>query len=159
MLLIKKKRGFIMKDYFTIDDLATMTMLSTRTLRNYIKLGFLEGEKPDGIWKFTEEEIGAFLKNDFVRQSIQSKKNGIVFDFMANDVKQDDMVCSIYDYNEVDQEEADKICTNMLGLVNSNQYGNLRFSFEYNDKKKMVRVILTGSTNGIHSLMNQYVTM
>jgi hypothetical protein len=148
-----------MKEYFTIDDLATMTMLSTRTLRNYIKLGFLEGEKPDGCWKFTAEEIAAFLKNDFVKQSIQSKKNGIIFDYMANDVKQEDMVCSIYDYNDVNQEEAEKMCTNMLELVNSNQYGNVRFSYEYDDKKKMVRVILTGSTNGIHNLMNQYVAM
>lgn len=37
-----------MKDRFSIDDMALITRLSTRTIRNYIADGFLEGDKSSG---------------------------------------------------------------------------------------------------------------
>lgn len=73
-----------MKEYFTINDLSTMTMLSTRTIRNYITQGFLNGEKIEGVWRFTTEDIDTFLQENYVNQSIQSKRNGIVFNYMCN---------------------------------------------------------------------------
>jgi hypothetical protein len=145
-----------MKEFFTIDDLATMTMLSTRTLRNYIKQGFFDGEKIDGVWKFTTEDIDRILKNDFINQSIQSKKNGIVYEYMANDIKLVNTVCSIYDYNNIGNEEAKRMCSIIMELINTNQYDSLKFSYSYNQKTKMVRIILTGTTNGIYNLMNTF---
>ncbi|MDF2821117.1 MAG: transcriptional regulator, MerR family [Clostridiales bacterium] len=145
-----------MKEFFTIDDLATMTMLSTRTLRNYIKQGFFDGEKIDGVWKFTTEDIDRILKNDFINQSIQSKKNGIVYEYMANDIKLVNTVCSIYDYNNIGNEEAKRMCSIIMDLINTNQYDSLKFSYSYNQKTKMVRIILTGTTNGIYNLMNTF---
>lgn len=148
-----------MKEFFTIDDLSTMTMLSTRTLRNYITQGFLDGEKIDGVWRFTTEDIETFLKEDFVNQSIQSKKNGIVFNYMSNDVKNESSVCSIYDFANIENDEAENICKRMIELVNSNQYGKVTFSYSFNGKKKMVRIILTGTIIKIHTLMNDFNTL
>ena len=34
-----------MKETYSINDVAMITGLSTRTIRNYISLGFLSGEK------------------------------------------------------------------------------------------------------------------
>ena len=50
-----------MNEYYTINDIATMTGLTTRTVRNYIKLGLLDGEKMDGIWQFSIEAVSAFM--------------------------------------------------------------------------------------------------
>ena len=110
----------------------------------------------DGSWIFTAEDIETFFNEDYVKQSIECKKNAIVYDFMSNDVKKENSVCSIYDYADIGKEEADQICKEMLDLVNSNQFGKFRFSYAYNHTKKMVRIILTGSIMGIHALMNQY---
>ncbi|QHQ63130.1 hypothetical protein Ana3638_22075 [Anaerocolumna sedimenticola] len=148
-----------MKEYFTIDDLSVMTMLSTRTLRNYIIQGFLSGEKVDGVWRFTANDIEKFLKVDFVNQSVQSKKNGIVFYYLSNEVKNENSVCSIYDYSDVENEEAENICNRMIELVNSNQYGKVTFSYSYNGKKKMVRIILIGTIIKIHTLMNDFINL
>jgi len=52
-----------MDKYYTLNDLALMTGLTTRTLRNYLKMGILKGERIDGIWNFTEEEIAEFFDN------------------------------------------------------------------------------------------------
>ena len=41
---------------YTINDIAMMTGLTTRTIRNYIKLGILNGEKEDGVWRFSAED-------------------------------------------------------------------------------------------------------
>lgn len=46
-----------MEKYYTLNEVAMMTGLTTRTLRNYLKMNVLKGEKLDGIWNFTEEEI------------------------------------------------------------------------------------------------------
>ena len=40
---------------YTIKDLAQMTMFSTRTIRNYMKMGLLKGEKIEGEWRFSDE--------------------------------------------------------------------------------------------------------
>ncbi len=46
-----------MDKYYTLNELATITGLTTRTLRNHLKSNILNGEKIDGIWQFTEEEL------------------------------------------------------------------------------------------------------
>ena len=43
-----------MEKYYTLNEVAMMTGLNTRTLRNYLKMDVLKGEKIDGIWKFSE---------------------------------------------------------------------------------------------------------
>ncbi|WMJ87195.1 helix-turn-helix domain-containing protein [Anaerocolumna sp. MB42-C2] len=148
-----------MKEFFTIDDLSVMTMLSTRTIRNYITKDFLSGKKIDGVWRFTADDIDKFFKVDFVNQSVQSKKYGIVFNYLSNEVKNENSVCSIYDYSNVDNDKAENICNRMIELVNSNQYGKVTFSYSYNGKKKIVRILLTGTIMDIHTLMNDFINL
>ena len=50
------------RDY-SLNDLALMTGFTTRTLRNYIKQGLLNGEKQNGVWQFTADEIDRFFRN------------------------------------------------------------------------------------------------
>lgn len=147
-----------MREYYSIDDLATMTMLTTRTLRNYISQGLLKGNKVDGAWKFSTEDIDSFFKEESVIQSIQSKKNGLVYDYMSNDAKSENMVCSLYDFTGLKNEEAEKIYKKIVTLVNSDNYGNIKFSYAYNGKKKAARIILIGNTSQIHNLMSEYFT-
>lgn len=46
-----------MEKNYTLNELAMITGLTTRTLRNYLKMNILNGEKIDGIWTFTEEDL------------------------------------------------------------------------------------------------------
>ena len=38
------------KDFYSINDIALMSGLSSRTIRNYISSGILKGDKVDGCW-------------------------------------------------------------------------------------------------------------
>ena len=71
-----------MKETYTIPDIAQMTGLNERTIRNYLSNGQLQGEKVDGAWRFTAEQFSDFLAQDMVRSSVQAKANAIVYDFL-----------------------------------------------------------------------------
>jgi len=145
-----------MKGYYSIDDVAVITMLSTRTIRNYIKSGFLIGDKPNGNWKFSPENVGLFLENENVKSSILAKKNGIVYDFLIDNKKREDKVCSIYDCLVKNGKVAEGVCKNMLDLVNSGVYEGIKFSYQFEEKNKMVRIIITGKMNQVTELINAF---
>jgi hypothetical protein len=91
--------------YYTINQVAMMTGLTTRTLRNYINSSVLTGEKIDGVWQFSEEDLSAMISNPMVKPSIQAKNKGVVFDFLAEEKKQVNEICMILDLH-VGKEES-----------------------------------------------------
>lgn len=86
-----------MDKYYKLNELAIFTGLTTRTLRNYLKMGLLDGEKVDGVWNFTEEEVEAFMQNPNVKPSISAKKNALVYDFMLDNTKRTNEICTVLD--------------------------------------------------------------
>lgn len=64
----------------SMSDLSTMTGLTTRTLRNYLSLGILNGAKEDGKWVFSDEDFNNFLSDETVKHTLESKRLGIIFD-------------------------------------------------------------------------------
>ena len=92
------------KNYYNINELAVISGFTTRSLRNFITIGHLKGEKIDGIWQFTPEEIDEFLSNPNVMPGIKSKTNAVVYDFMADTEKKTNRICSILDFVMEDDE-------------------------------------------------------
>ena len=84
--------------WYTMNDIARMTGLTTRTLRSYLRMGLLTGEKVDGVWRFTEEELGAFMDNPGVQQGLHTKRNSLVNDFLLMDTKKENHTCVILDF-------------------------------------------------------------
>ncbi|MBE5877204.1 MAG: helix-turn-helix domain-containing protein [Lachnospiraceae bacterium] len=143
-----------MEKFYTINELALMTGLTTRTLRNYLQMNVLTGEKVNGAWQFTEEDISEFLANPSVQPSIQAKKNAVVFDFLADRKKKTNEICFVLDVN-VSAEEAEEISGFFCEKIN--QLGGnsrIRFSFERNGES--VRVMLTGEEIQVKQLLEEY---
>ena len=141
-----------MDKYYTLNDLALMTGLTTRTLRNYLKMGVLKGERIEGIWKFTEEEIAEFFENPYVISGIRAKNRAIVFDFLAQNKKQDNEICTILDLH-VEQEEAEEISAFFCEEVGKREE-KIKLSFEKNGA--YVRVILRGYEDSVMEILNKY---
>ena len=137
---------------YTINDLAMITGLTTRTLRNYIRLGVLSGEKQDGSWRFTDEEIAAFFEDGGVRQSIRAKRHAAVFDFLADTGKKANRACVILDF-AVSDEEGKEISSFFCDHINRR---GTDISFGCWRERGLSRVILSGAEDSVADAVRAY---
>ena len=136
---------------YLISHLVLITGLTDRTIRNYIASGILKGEKINGIWHFTPEEVDAFLKNPAVRPSIIAKNNSVVYDFMLNDSKKEEETCVILDLPKADRKKISEFfCYN----ISNGNFENINFNFDGNSKN--ARVILRGKPSDVFGLISEY---
>ena len=137
---------------YNLNQLATITGLTTRTLRNYLKLEFLKGEKIDGNWTFTEEEVGAFMAVPAVKQAIDAKNTGVIFDFLADAYKKSNRICTVLDF-PVAMDEAMEISRFFCQEINQNG-SDIVFKFSY--ERNLARVILSGAEESVMDILNAY---
>lgn len=127
------------KNYYSINELAVISGFTTRSLRSFISMGHLKGEKIDGIWQFTPEEIEAFLSNPNVAPGLKSKVNALVYDFLADSEKKSNEICSIMDY-VMEEDEASELSDYFCDKMNNTSNA----SFKLTKHGKNVRVIIKG---------------
>jgi hypothetical protein len=137
---------------YNLNQVAMITGLTTRTLRNHLKQGLLKGEKVDGNWIFTEEELDEYIADQTVKQSILAKQHAVVYDFLADPYKKTNRICTIMDF-PVSVDEA-------LGIAQFfgkeiNDHGS-DIEFRYINEKNYARFILSGSEEQVHDLMQAY---
>ena len=141
-----------MKETFSINELAMITGLSTRTLRNYLSMGVLKGEKADGAWTFTPEQVEEFTQNKAVQPSMRAKKHAIVYDFLGTKPFNGDRMCVVLDLTG---EEAAGAPMFFCGRINGcTPEAELHFASE--PMGKSVRLILSGSPKDVTDLVNGF---
>ncbi|MBQ4301748.1 MAG: MerR family transcriptional regulator [Oscillospiraceae bacterium] len=142
-----------MEQTYNLNELAIMTGFTTRTLRNYLNQGLLHGEKVDGVWQFSAEEVDRFFKEPFVKEGLRIKRNAAVFDFLADTAKQANRACVILDLPVSDEEGAAVsafFCKKMMHASNA--------AFTYHRDRGMSRVILTGAEDQVAEILRDYYT-
>lgn len=95
---------------YTIAQLAQMSMLTDRTLRNYLKRGLLHGEKTAEGWRFSSEDIAAFWQVPAVRRAMDAKYLAVTEDFLYQRADTSGQACFILDEAVHDQRAADALC-------------------------------------------------
>ena len=140
-----------MDEKYTLNDLALMTGFTTRTLRNYLTQGLLKGEKANGVWQFSAEDIDRFFSEPFVKEGLRIKRSGVVFDFMAERRKKEERFCMILDIpasvkkgNEISEFFCDRM----------KEVSDARFNFGWDGG--ICRVILSGSADAVSNIMKAY---
>ena len=137
--------------YYLINYLVMFTGLTDRTIRNYIASGILQGEKINGLWHFTAEQVDSFVRHPAVRPSILAKNNSLVYDFLLEDKKKKQEICMILDIPQADKKStAEFFCYR----ITNEDYHNIRFSFD--GVMDMARVILRGDATEVLRLVNEY---
>lgn len=137
-----------MKEYYTIPDLARMTGLNERTIRNYLAEGQLQGEKADGTWQFTAEQFGNFLVQDMVQSSVQAKANAIVYDFLITGKRNEPAACLILDCPVTGDGEP------ALREKLEQQVNTLGLRWAYRSQEGQARSILSGPPAALGKLLN-----
>lgn len=139
------------ENLYLISHLVLITGLTDRTIRSYISSGILKGEKINGIWHFTPEEVEDFIKNPAVRPSIVAKNNAIIYDFLLDDRKKTDEACIILD---IPSGKRENVAEFFCYRISNGNYENIRFSFD--GVAKTPRVIIKGKPNDVLALVDEY---
>jgi len=130
---MKEGGGFVkFPKLYTVDDVAKITGLTARTIRNYLKDGKLQGQKVGVQWRFTEENIKDLFIHEDISQDMNMAKHQIVLDFLQKGEIDEPELCSIFAIPRSSGEEAQRLCEPVLELVNKiKKQGSLDFSFQY----------------------------
>lgn len=146
------------KTWYSIIELATMTRLSTKTIRNYQKMGLLRGEKVDGAWMFTGEEIGRFFQEQYVKDALEIKRNGQVLDYL-NGCREHHRGCLMMDREFVTSDEVEQFVlefTKKVNEINGREDGKVDFTFWMDEKSKIGRFTIIGYGKDLKALMNHF---
>lgn len=142
-----------MQEYYTINHIALITGLTSRTIRNYMKMEFLSGEMINGVWHFTAEQVNAFMSHPTVAPSIRSRRNALISDFLSDDNRNAREMCSMIDVPATLQE-ANAVSEFFCHAISADYPDSMRFAFSFNGTN--LCVILKGNENSVHDLMNRY---
>lgn len=138
-------------NFYLISHLTLFTGLTDRTIRNYISSGILQGEKINGLWHFTPEQVDAFIRHPSVRPSILAKQNSIVYDFLLDTKKQTATACIILDLPGYNSKTVSEF---FCCAITNGAYSNLRFSLDA--VGSVPRIILTGDIHAIMDLLTRF---
>lgn len=135
---------------YLIKHVQLFTGLSDRTIRNYISSGHLRGEKINGIWHFSPEQVEQFIYDPAVRPSILARHNSVVYDHLLN-CDSRETACVILDIPNADHR---KIAEFFSYSIQWNSQKNIEFSFD--SMRKIARVILRGDTDQVFMVLDAY---
>lgn len=141
-------------NYYTIGHIVQFSGLSDRTIRSYIASGLLQGEKINGLWHFTPEQVEMFMSHPMVRPSIQAKRNAIVSDFLADNKKESPQSCMILDLPGTNEE---KLTEYFNHEIMNGEFQKFRFSLDC--AGSVPRVFLSGRTGELLVLVNRLYSM
>ena len=138
-------------EYYVLSQVLLFTGLSERTVRNHIASGLLKGEKINGLWHFTKEEVEKFINHPAVKPGILTKNNGMIYDFILDTSKKQEEMCVILDVPDVGRQEiTEMFCKEIC----DGEYKNIKFSFSC--LSGINRVILKGDSKYVLKLLNFY---
>lgn len=142
-----------MKELYTIQDVALITGLTDRTLRNHLALGNLEGEKAGSAWQFTPQQVDAFVKLPQVWPGIQAKKNAIVYDFLLTKSKKTRKMCVILD---LPGEDSKKVSSYFCRQISARPSPEEELSFSFEAAGGCPRIILRGGADEVMALLEEF---
>lgn len=134
---------------YNLKDLSMITGLTDRTLRNYLSMGILAGEKADGAWQFNAEQIRAFLENDFVSQAMKAKRNAVLFDYLKYDGGKKNTACIVLRLREEDPGAVSAFFCNAV-----NKRTGLTMTFDRNKGEN--KVVLVGDEETVYDVLAEY---
>lgn len=118
-------------------------------LRNYLKTGILVAEKEEGTWSFTDEQVSAFLENEYVRPAIKAKRNAVLFDYLEFDPSSENTACIVLRLTKEDSGDVADFFCNAVTRRNG-------LTMTFDENKGENKVILVGDLGTVYSVIAEY---
>lgn len=145
-----------MKGLFTVEEVAQVLDVHTRTVRRYIKEEKLSASKVGGRWKVEKEELKRFMNNEEVIEQFQKKQDDIILGLM--EAKSNDKVTihTIVDFKVDSEEEIEQLCGRVCNIINNVDSGNIKFQYSYNKETGIARFIFKGNLKNISMVISLF---
>ena len=126
-------------DLYSISDIAKITKLTDRTIRNYLAKGNLKGKKIGGQWRFTKSDIYALFNNDKFEDDMKQKTlQSIVSYFESTSYKnQNNTACCVFTISFKNKDNKILFYKKMKEIENKDAVIN-KISFVDNNNVKLV---------------------
>lgn len=133
-----------MEKLYTVEDVAQMTGLTSRTIRNYLADGRLTGRKVGAQWRFTEENIAAIFTEATSRKDTGRAAVIEVEAFLKHQSRSSVTVCSVVDYPAESAEAVAALVQKLTDQYNGFNDPSLRFFFDFDEKNGIARFTIIG---------------
>lgn len=138
---------------YTVEDIARMTSFTSRTIRNYLKDGTLQGRKIGGQWRFTMENIKQLFSNSIFSGEMSRKNRQRILNFISGtdtELKGKKQVCTIVDCYCESPKEGQKLYEKLVTVINTKDDGiPAKFDYEFIGKRNKARFTLFGNPDYI----------
>jgi len=141
-----------MDKLYTVEDIAQMTSLTARTIRNYLKDGILKGRKIGGQWRFTEEDIGKFMDSGTFGEEIKNRTRQDLMDFIDGVNTFADNIGEVQACTIVDLYQTEEVVKNKLDKLDE-------FINSYNEREESKNNWMSFSCERIESEAKQRVVI
>ncbi len=133
---------------YTVADVAKVTGMTSRTIRNYLKDGTLIGQKIGVQWRFTEDEV----KKLFSRQQPGSSSPAqIVRSFLGIAQRESSAVCALLDLPGVTQLQGLQVYKSLQESAE----GGTTISYEYHEENSLFRIAVSGELSAVTRLLDE----
>ena len=140
---------------YSISDIAKLTKLTDRTIRNYLASGTLKGRKVGGQWRFTQQDVKALFYNDVFADDMLEKSEKNINKYINNEFEfnNHNNACTILNI-VIEEKETRKEFFRKVKEIPVDDDKKERVSFiEENGKIKMIIIASFDYVNAIMELI------
>ena len=144
-----------MEKLFTVDNIAEMTGLTSRTIRSYISSGRLKGRKIGSQWRFTEADIESLFSAPATSgDGVASSENELVNEFLAPQQRSGVTICAVIDYPASAAAATESIRDTISSAISEySDAASVEFRYEYLPSVEAGRFTLIGPIDVVSKLV------
>ena len=126
---------------YSVEEVAEMTAVTTRTIRNYLRKGVLTGTKIGGQWRFRQEDIMHMFNQEKTASDFRETSSRIVRDFLGGQYKPFSKLVSICTVADVacTKEQAKAMSKTLCALWKQADIRGITFRYDYLEDSEAAR--------------------
>lgn len=133
------------KDYYTVDQIASLLKIHPKTVQRYIREGKLRAAKIGKSWRVTGHDLSTFVEKESSEDPAFGKRPDRSI-----------IASSVIDINVIGKEDAIRIMNTLTASLNSkpSDFGQTSMQSQYIERENMVRITLWGGIRFMAIMMD-----
>ncbi|WP_105615774.1 helix-turn-helix domain-containing protein [Vallitalea okinawensis] len=148
--------------FYTVDEVAEILNIHSKTVRKYIREGKLKATKVGKQWRITGHDLSILVEgenNIMPKDEITMHTSDLQVISGQNASKAS--VSTVIDIQVSNQDEIDRISNTLLAVMNSKdpQYGHSTINIQFIEKSGKLRVMLWGTIYFTEALLSSIAVL